>query len=178
MWGAKHLYYKLLGNRNSKCVQKKNKCIVLQLCYDDFLNFKDNSAYPQYSTVLKDQCYYSDSSGKNKMKVMWSQIKQVLFSRESPDDILFKYDYSQIFLLCSFKDSQPLTRNRISVPHNLKKKYKSPISIAYQKYKDLNTMCEKLYIKRQYHCFFESLPYERRENKGKDYSIPQIVSMD
>lgn len=87
-----------MGNNNKSSVQikttiskafKSNVCCAKVLMHDDIIDFKSNKVFSEYAVILNDKSY-QDNNVKNS-KVMWSEIKQLKFSKDNPNIIHDKY---------------------------------------------------------------------------------------
>ena len=82
-----------------------NVCSVKVLTHDDIIDFQSNKAFPEYAEVLEDKCYQNGND--KKFKVMWSEIKQVKFSTENPNNMHYKYQYEEEYRSCRFPSDLP-----------------------------------------------------------------------
>ena len=125
-----------------------NVCSVTLLMHQDILDFKSVSAFPEFKEILTDKCFHK---GK---KVRWSEIKHVMFTKETPNQMFFKYKLEVDYKSVVIRNEIPTTR--FKQPVN-KRKYDGPVGISTKKKADLMKMCSKSLIPKQHHAFYESL---------------------
>ena len=74
---------------------------MIRVFHED-INYKSFVAFPQYLSVLKDtvvdECKKKGGKGKKAekgKKVYWSKLMIISFTKERPNEMLFKYKYSE-----------------------------------------------------------------------------------
>ena len=120
------------------------------------IDYKSVDGFPEYTNVLRDRCYIVEE-GKKK-KVMLSMLKQVMFSKEDKSKMYFKCMYKQQYQSLEFRSELPKTRGAKKTVHPML--YAKPVGISTLKKKDLLTLCNKDYIPKNHHPFFDSLTVE------------------
>ena len=89
--------------------------------HDDTIDFQSNKAFPEYAEVLEDKCYQNGND--KKFKVMWSEIKQVKFSTENPNNMHYKYQYEEEYRSCRFPSDLP--KQEVLLLHQTEESMKS-----------------------------------------------------
>ena len=134
---------------------KKNECISKVFMHDEFVNYKSVHAFSEFLLVYQDKCYPEvGSAEKKKKKLMWSEVKHLMFHKDDPDVIFFKYDYNEDFRKCLFKQRTPKTRIEKEVTQQL---YTESVGVTAKKKADLLKLCQKGYIPKNHHAFYESM---------------------
>ena len=108
-----------------ECAFKKNKCTLKVLEHGDVKDYKNPTAFPEYATVYSDkteeemtntqkekQKALNASLGLEKRKVtkvFWSEIVDIMFTKDQPEIMLFKYKYNEDFRKATFcSNKRPL----------------------------------------------------------------------
>lgn len=149
---------------------KKNVCKVVRVFHRDIINYKSPIAFPQFTSVLKDSVLEmveaDNSKGEQKgkkakkskgIKVYWSKIMQVKFTKEHPNKMFFKYSYDEEkFHEIEYRDDVS-RRQAKKTDKNACKLYTESPGIGAKKKADLLELCRKKLIPEQHHGFFRDL---------------------
>ena len=142
---------------------KKNEASIKTFMHEDFIDFKNEKAFPQYSMVYADKIM-----DKSKKKVMWSKIVQAKFT--SDGSMAFKYSYVDKFE--TVRLTTPGTRGMRGKQKKVDmRKYKAPLGITAAKKKDLLKLCTKEHIPKSHHEFYYSMP----TNSAKDDGVVEVT---
>lgn len=161
-----------------QCSFKKHPCVFKALDYQDILDFKSPTAFPNYSFVLNDktvEVMTPEQKEKQKQhnvdiglpkrkvdKVFWSEITCVKFHADNPETMQFKYSYEEEYRTTHFFSTQKNLRQK---QEPCRRKYKKPCGITEQKKKDLLQLCEKQLIPKRHHQFYETLPVNNNKSE-------------
>lgn len=121
---------------------------VKEMNKDDFFDFKGLLDNKNWTKDLTNQV------------MRWNQIREVKVNANAYDRIEYKYDLGEepktlVVLRTGKRNNQRNQRH-----FELNEAYRDGcISIPYEKYKDLNSMCKSLAIPRKYHSFYKNLPH-------------------
>lgn len=141
----------VLGNKNSN--QNPPKYNVTEIRHDMIIDFKE-CAPSVISNKIKDI---------NRQCERWNKIHSFQYRKESPHIIFFKNDYSDAYQMLD------VNRDRRTVSlkknYNLKRLYRTRLSIYNPKYADLVRLCNKGLIPSKHHLFYENLPRDRQLDK-------------
>lgn len=127
-----------------------NPYLVKEMSTDDIFNFK---------AVLAGKNWTKDVSNEI---VRWNQVREVRVNHKQSDRIEYKYDLEEkertiIVLRSGRRNAQRLQRE-----FDIKKAYDGPLLIPFDKYKDLNDMCNSGIIPQNYQAFYSNLPHIQR----------------
>lgn len=140
----------VLGIKNSK--QNPPKYNVTEIRHDMIIDFKECA-----SSVISNN--RKDINGQCKR---WNKIHSFQYRKESPNIIFFKYDYSDAYQMLDVNQD----RRTVSLKnYNLKRLYRTRLSIYNPKYADLVRLCNKGLIPSKHHLFYENLPRDRQLDK-------------
>ena len=158
-----------------ECAFKKNKCTLKVLEHGDVKDYKNPTAFPEYATVYSDkteeemtntqkekQKALNTSLGLEKRKVtkvFWLEIVDIMFTKDQPEIMLFKYKYNEDFRKATFcSNKRPLREKEQAARNAEMKRYSKPCGISSQKKTDLLKLCSKNLIPNRYHQFYKELP--------------------
>ena len=147
---------------------KKNVCKVIRVFHEDIINYKSFVAFPQYLSVLKDtvveECEKKGGKGKKAekgKKVYWSKLMIISFTKERPNEMLFKYKYSEEeYHHIEFR-SLVSSRQKKKTKKDVFRKYKECVGVPGKKKEDLMELCQKKLIPAQHHSFFRDLKVKK-----------------
>ena len=145
---------------------KTNKCVMTVLTFTDVIDYKNPEFFPLYRQVLNDKVFPINEDKKCK-KVMWASIVQLMFSSHDKNKIFYKYDYTEEYRECVFREEPKMTRKKKSSGTIVKQRYLEPRGISALKKKDLLKLMDKVFIKEQHRGYFESL-IVTKDKRGED----------
>jgi hypothetical protein len=126
--------------------RRSNLYIVLPLKYWDFIYFKkmQNDFFKNFETNTSNE------------KVRWREIRHLQFRKSFPQNIYYKYDFSE----ADFKVIKCIvqTRGRQMQNIELPKKYKRRLEISCAKKADLLSLCNSGVIPEDLHHFYKLIP--------------------
>lgn len=140
----------VLGIKNSK--QNPPKYNVTEIRHNMMIVFKECA-----SSVISNR-----RKGINGQCERWNKILSFQYRKESPNIIFFKYDYIDAYQMLDVNQDR---RRRSLKNYNLKRLYRTRLSIYNPKYADLVRLCNKGLIPSKHHLFYENLPRERQVDK-------------
>lgn len=133
-----------------------NPYIVKEMTTDDIFDFK---------AVLSGKNWTKDVSNE---KVRWNQVREVRVNHKQSDRIEYKYDLEEkertIIVL---RSGRRINAQRLQREFDIKKAYDGPLLIPFDKYKDLNDMCNSGIIPQKYHAFYSNLPHVQRSQANQ-----------
>ena len=141
--------------------RRNNPYTVIPMRFDTFYDLK------RFSTAN----FTNFKTDTNGMKVNWLKVKVLRVSKDNPDQIQVKYDFTST----DFKSVNVArsSRGRPSFALKLPRKYDAKVPISIAKKKDLLELCTSHVIPEQYWNFYEKLP---TDTKVKDcLGSPDIV---
>ena len=147
---------------------KKNVCKVIRVFHKDIINYKSFVAFPQYLSVLKDtvveECEKKGGKGKKAekgKKIYWSKLMIISFTKEQPNEMLFKYKYSEEeYYHIEFRNLVS-SRQKKKTKKDFFRKYKECVGVPGKKKEDLMELCQKKLIPAQHHSFFRDLKVKK-----------------
>ena len=126
--------------------RRSNRYIVLPLKYWDFIDLKkmQNDFFKNFETNTSNE------------KVRWREIRHLQFRKSFPQNIYYKYDFSE----ADFKVIKCIvqTRGRQMQNIELPKKYKRRLEISCAKKADLLSLCNSGVIPEDLHHFYKLIP--------------------
>ena len=140
---------------------------MIRVFHED-INYKSFVAFPQYLSVLKDtvvdECKKKGGKGKKAekgKKVYWSKLMIISFTKERPNEMLFKYKYSEEeYHHIEFR-SLVSSRQKKKTKKDVFRKYKECVGVPGKKKEDLMELCQKKLIPAQHHSFFRDLKVKK-----------------
>ena len=161
-----------------KCSFRKNRCFLDVMTHLDVIDYKSELAFPEYKNVLQDktteemtedqksrqkELNVSIGLAKRKVdKVFWSEIVELKFDRQTPDEILFKYSYTEEYRRAKFSSPKRILRKKETQDRQKPMKaYTEPCGISLQKKADLQKLCSRGLIPQQHHKYFNDLPISK-----------------
>ena len=139
------------------CAFQKNDVAVRPIQYTDIINFKSKDAFPAYNLVLSDKIKVASNDGTLE-KIYWSRIMNIMFRKNQPDTMYFKYDVTQKeYLQVKLISTRPTRSSETTNPIASRRKYQTPPGICAAKKRDLLTLCEKRLVPEKYHSFYQNL---------------------
>lgn len=140
----------VLGNKNSK--QNPPKYNVTEIRHDMIIDFKECAS----SVISKKR---KDINGQCER---WNKIHSFQYRKESLNIIFFKYDYSDVYQMLDVNQD----RRTVSLKnYNLKRLYRTRLSMYNPKYADLVRLCNRGLIPSKHHLFYENLPRDMQLDK-------------
>ncbi|KAK3092227.1 hypothetical protein FSP39_000013 [Pinctada imbricata] len=102
--------------------------------------------------------------------VQWNKVHSFQYRKEDPENIYFKYQYSDEYRVMNIK-----SRRRVVSLQNyeLKTLYQTKVPISASKYADLMSLCNKGLIPSKCHKFYKDLPHD-----GRGDNLPEPNSSD
>ncbi|XP_057305163.1 uncharacterized protein LOC130642101 [Hydractinia symbiolongicarpus] len=158
-----------------KCAFKKNRCFLEVLNHRDIIDYKNVSAFPEFNSVMLDKTEEEMTakekeqqkalnetigmSNRKVNKVYWSEIVELKFEYNNPEQIFFKYSYDEGYRKATFSAPKREIRKKELVQRKKHmEKYPFPCGISSQKKEDLKKLCSKGLIPERHHSFFDNLP--------------------
>ena len=91
--------------------------------------------------------------------MFWSEIVDIMFTKDQPEIMLFKYKYNKDFRKGTFSSNKrPLREKEQATQSAEMKRYLKTCGISSQKKTDLLKLCSKNLILNRYHQFCKELP--------------------
>ena len=137
-------YYRIVA-----MARRKHPFKVIVLDTDDFLDFKALN-----KNIIRNK--KKDVAGNT---AHWIKMKWIRYRKNSPESIMFKYDYDDEFIEMRVNHG---VRGRPSIPHEvLVPLFTEAPCITQAKYDHLKFLCDSLAIPRFYHDFYKGLKTNR-----------------
>ena len=162
----------------------KNNVTVTPISYKDIIDYKSKIAFPEYAFVLEDKVGEVSDDNTSVSKIYWSRVMSVLFRKETPDIMEFKYDHAEIKYRIVDLKKVPSPVGRASRKNNAseliinekakmaaRQKYKRAPGVCQVKKDDLMKLCMKNHIELPSHSFFSNLIVSTNRKDDAEFAV-------